>query len=415
MRKQSYLHTLFIILTIVVMGCSDTESTDNRVKTTSEDNASENLDIANENISDTIVNSDLQQWKSISAGYDNTAGIKSDGTLWTWGRNNHGQLGNGTTIDSAIPVQEMTRSNTWRKVSVIGGHIVALKADGTLWTWGRNTYGQLGDGTTIDRTTPIQESTHAANWNEISAGRYHTVAIKSNGTLWSWGWNKHNRLGQDLDEEIKEQMVPAQENTYASNWLYASAGSNHTVAIKIDGTLWGWGNNYFGNLGDGTNTEISQAIQEATKASDWIDVSAGRYHTMAKKSDGTLWLWGSNEYSQLGDGTETNANVPIQENSLSSNWNSISAGNVQSMATKDDGTLWGWGSAERVLGRDNARSGPTQEFTEGTEWSKVSSTSGHIMVIDKDNTLWGWGDSTHGEVGNGSYQHRRYHPVQIVK
>ena len=215
----------------------------------------------------------------------------TDGTLWTWGYNGNGQLGDNTLTNSNIPVQEYTLSDDWTKVSSGSQHSAAIKSNGTLWTWGYNNSGQLGDGTSTDRLTPVQEATGTADWVAVAAGSIHTMALKSNGTLWTWGNNSWGQLG---DGTTTPRLTPVQEATVATDWNAIAVGTYHTVARKADGTLWSWGQNEFGQLGDGTITGRLTPVQEATEATDWAAVAAGSNHTVALKADGTLWAWGQN-------------------------------------------------------------------------------------------------------------------------
>ena len=261
-------------------------------------------------------------------------------TLWTRGHNNRGQLGDGTTTDRTTGTQELTAETDWAAISAGGYYTVALKSDGTLWAWGDNRYGQLGNGTTVDRTTPTQESTGATNWSAIATGGYHTVALKSDGTLWAWGYNGYGSLG---DGTIVSKSAPTQEATGATDWSVIAAGGFHTIAIKADGSLWAWGNNEIGQVGDGTTVNKDAPTQESTGGTNWSAISAGDYHTVALKSDGALWAWGHNQYGQLGDGTLTHRHTPVRESTGASNWSAIATGKDHTIALKSDGTLWAWG------------------------------------------------------------------------
>ncbi|MDX8394081.1 MAG: LamG-like jellyroll fold domain-containing protein, partial [Mariprofundales bacterium] len=234
---------------------------------------------------------------SIAAGFYHTVALKSDGSLWTWGYNNFGQLGDGTTVNSLVPKQIGTGFS-----SIAAGlyHTVALKSDGSLWTWGRNNRGQLGDGTTVNSLTPKQIGT---GFSSIAAGYYHTVALKSNGSLWTWGYNLYGQLG---DGTTVNSLVPKQIGTGFSS---IAAGFYHTVALKSDGSLWTWGRNNRGQLGDGTTVNSLVPKQIGTGFSS---IAAGFYHTVALKSDGSLWTWGYNTNGQLGDGTTVNSLIPKQ-------------------------------------------------------------------------------------------------------
>jgi alpha-tubulin suppressor-like RCC1 family protein len=186
----------------------------------------------------------LTQWSSSRAGSSYTAAIKTDGTLWAWGYNISGQLGNGSIANRSSPTQVGTLTN-WKQVSCGEQHAGAIKTDGTLWSWGNNQYGQLGSGTVISRSSPVQIGA-LTNWKKSAAGGLnHTAAIKTDGTLWSWGNNQYGQLGSGT---VVSRSSPVQIGAL-TNWKSVHCGAFHTAAIKTDGTLWTWGLNAGGQLG----------------------------------------------------------------------------------------------------------------------------------------------------------------------
>ena len=276
----------------------------------------------------------------ISAGNTHTVALRNDGTVWAWGSNDNGQLEDGTTTSSHIPVQVQNLSNI-TAISTTGGilrghYTVALRNDGTVWAWGNNIYGQLGDGTTINRRTPVQVQ-NLNNITAISARSSHTVALRSDGTVWAWGRNRFGQLG---DGTTTTRHTPVQVQNL-SNITAISAGGSHTVALRSDGTVWAWGNNGGGQLGDGTVTHRLTPVQ-VQNLSNIIAISAGDNHTVALRNDGTVWAWGSNQHGRLGDGTTINRNTPVQVQNLS-NITAISAGHSHTVALKNDGIVWAWG------------------------------------------------------------------------
>ena len=194
-----------------------------------------------------ITQINAQCWQSISALKFHRLALKTEGTLWSWGSNQNGQLGDGTYIDKNVPTQIGTATN-WQSISGGEGHSLGVKTDGTLWTWGDNNYGQLGDGTNINKYLPTQIGT-ATNWQSVSGGNRHSLGVKTDGTLWTWGDNNDGQLG---DGTNLGKNVPTQIGT-ATNWQSVSGAVVSAAAIKTDGTLWTWGWNFFGQLGDGTN------------------------------------------------------------------------------------------------------------------------------------------------------------------
>ena len=192
-------------------------------------------------------------------------------------------------------------------VSAGAFHSVALKANGELYAWGDNGRGQLGNGSDIGSSSALLVGTDEIGWVATEPGGEFTLARRSNGTLWTWGDNSKGQLGNNT---LTSHTAPAMVGT-ASNWVAQSAGWSHVVALQADGTLWAWGNNSKGQLGNGTTTNLKTPTR-ITTANDWSAISAGDFHTLALKQDGTLWAWGENTKGQLGNGTTTNLKIPTQ-------------------------------------------------------------------------------------------------------
>ena len=247
-------------------------------------------------------------WTQVTASASSSLSVRSDGSLWGWGRNHHGQLGDGTDIDRRVPTRIGTASD-WQAVAAVIHHSLALKTDGSLWAWGDNEYGQLGDGTDIDRRVPTRIGT-ASDWQVVAAGHHHSLALKTDGSLWTWGRNQYGQLG---DGTHTDRWIPARIGT-DSDWQAVASGCDHCLALKTDGSLWAWGYNMSGKLGDGTagtNNNRSAPTRIGT-AFDWQVVAAGYHHSLALKTDGSLWAWGSSSFGKLGDGTGVEHHQPTR-------------------------------------------------------------------------------------------------------
>ena len=243
--------------------------------------------------------------KAISAGVLHTIALKTDGSLWAWGYNGVGELGDGTNVDRNTPVRIGSETN-WSAISAGEFRTIALKTDGSIWAWGSNYNGELGNGTNSVRNTPAQIGSET-NWSAISAGLYHTIALKTDGSLWAWGRNYEGQLGDGTDTDRNTPVRIGSE----TNWSAISAGYEHTTALKTDGSLWAWGSNTFGQLGDGTDTDRNTPVRIGSET-NWSAISAGEFRTIALKTDGSLWAWGRNYEGQLGDGTYPYSTDPVQ-------------------------------------------------------------------------------------------------------
>jgi alpha-tubulin suppressor-like RCC1 family protein len=276
------------------------------------------------------VQNSISNMTAISTG-NHTLALHEDGTVWAWGNNQNGQLGDDTTTNRTAPVQVRGISNV-NNVLVGAQHSVALREDGTVWTWGSNQYGQLGDGTTTNRATPVQ--VHGlSNIISISVSDSHTVALRDDGTAWVWGVLSYNF---DIPFGIPSgQSTPVQIRG-VDNITAISMTAAGSFAIRNDGTVWTWS-----GIATANNLTQIQGLNNITV------ISASSTHTLALRDDGTVWAWGENGNGQLGDGTTTNRTTPIQVQGLS-NVTSIEAGASRSVALREDGTVWLWGSSGRM-------------------------------------------------------------------
>jgi alpha-tubulin suppressor-like RCC1 family protein len=275
-------------------------------------------------------------WKQVSAGRQHVLAIKTDGTLWTWGRNGYqGTLGTNNTTDRASPGQTVSAGTNWKHASCGGAFSMGIKTDGTLWLWGDNLYGQLGDNTRVDKSSPVQTVSAGTNWKSVSGAEYHTAAIKTDGTLWLWGRNAYGELGINNNGFTNHKSSPVQTISGGTNWKNCFGGGQYTAAIKTDGTLWMWGDNASGQLGDNTIALKNSPVQTISGGNNWRLVGAGSYNMAAIKTDGTLWTWGQNSYGALGDNTIASKSSPIQTVAGGNNWKSVSCSQSHTVAIKD--------------------------------------------------------------------------------
>lgn len=347
-----------------------------------------------------------QCWKQTATGYHHTLAIKEDGSLWAWGSGSHGQLGNGIDWDSEgfevyetapIPVSPGT---TWKSVATGWNHVVAIKSDGTLWTWGNNDNGQLGDGTIIDKNLPQQIGTEN-DWVYISCGQHATFVLKANGTLWACGRNNNGQLGDGTTVNKNTFVQIGTDN----NWKSIEAGWFHTLGMRIDNTIWAWGDNSFGQIGDNTTIDKHTPVQVGN-STNWQRITAGQSHSLAIASNGTLWAWGCNLLAQLGNNTTTNSHLPIQIET-DTDWVNIAGGNNYSFGIKSDGSLWSWGMDNDGLfgsGSENIQVLTPTHYNTGENWISIATNASHAIGLKSDHSISAAGNNFDGELGNGTQE-----------
>jgi alpha-tubulin suppressor-like RCC1 family protein len=359
-----------------------------------------------------IVDTDPENLYTLSAGFQHTAAIKTDGTLWTWGNGLYGRLGNAvTTGNASTPVTTFTGGTNWRQVSGGDLHTAAIKTDGTLWTWSFGGDGQLGNADITNKSTPVTTFTGGTNWKQVSSGLYHTSAIKTDGTLWTWGVGNYGQLGNAII--TGNRSTPTTTFAGGTNWKQVSSGLRYTTAIKTDGTLWTWGYGTSGRLGNAVTTgNISTPVTTFAGGTNWRQVSGGGEHTTAIKTDGTLWTWGGGNSGQLGNTGITNRSTPVTTFAGGTNWKQVNAGGFHTAAIKTDGTLWTWGDGGLgALGNFQVtfRSTPITTFAGGSNWKQVSSGSARTMALRDDGVnkeLFTWGNGLYGSLGNADITDR---------
>jgi len=341
----------------------------------------------------------------IEAGVFTSFVILCDGRLLGWGRNQLGQLGDGTTIDRIYPVWIM---DDVIAVSAGGGLTMAIKADGSLWAWGYNRNGQLGDGTKTDRHYPVQIKNDAM---AVSVSSQSSFVITTDGLLWGIG------LGNDSVQQQEHILI-------VDNVSYVSVGGGHVMVIKTDNSLWGWGFNNTGQLGDGTTEDRNTPVWIMD---DVAYVSTGASHTMAIKKDGSLWGWGGGQprahmyesFGQVGSGTQAPQLYPTL---ILDDVVKVSAGPFYTMAIKIDNSLWGWGHSDSGrLGFGESQSGlfaghnsivaSPEKIMDSV--AAISTGSNHVIATMTDGRILAWGSNMDGQLGDGTTR-RRNQPVNLT-
>jgi alpha-tubulin suppressor-like RCC1 family protein len=343
---------------------------------------------------------------TITAGKVHTCARKPDGTLWCWGWNLSGQIGDGTTGGfQSVPVQVTSVGSAVAQIALSGGgdptdygvgHSCARKADGTVWCWGQNKVGQLGEAASGDQhPLPVQVGSLGSKVAEVTVGAGHACARKADGTAWCWGSNMVGQLGTGTPSNTPSPS-PVQVTSLGASVAAISAGAITTCARKTDGTLWCWG-------GEGDGATMVQVA--ASLGSTIAEVAVGLWHNCARKLDGTLWCWGANYSGQLGDGTTTSKMAPAQVTSLGSSVLHVGVGWQYTCALKSDGTVWCWGSnalGQLGDGTTENRLSPVQVASLGASVAEVSVSSDRACARKTDDTIWCWGFSLENNLYPGN-------------
>ncbi len=345
-------------------------------------------------------------FRVISAGRAHTCGIMPGGSAWCWGDNSEGQLGNGTLVNSSVPVP-VAGGGTWTSISAGAYQTCGIMTTGTAWCWGANYAGQLGDSTFANSQVPVLVVNSTTNtWLSISAGGWdqksHSCGIKSDNTLWCWG---SSGFGQRGDGTTSSVGVPVQEALGLPKWTKVTAGAYHSCGLLTNGTGWCWGANFFGQLGNGTNVSSLSPVP-VTFSGMWRTISAGGTtpdlgHTCAIDMNNKAYCWGYGMQGQLGNGSTAAQLLPTP---IVGFWREISAGGLHSCGIRQFGRVWCWGQGTSgQIGNGAFASSLTPLITVGTmKRFAIDAGGAHNAEIRISTLAWTWGLNGSGQLGNGT-------------
>jgi Regulator of chromosome condensation (RCC1) repeat/Bacterial TSP3 repeat len=342
---------------------------------------------------------------TIASGYYHTLLVRSDGSMWSWGRNALGQLGIGSTDDQLLPFQITTLTNA---SAIAGGqyHSLAVTSDGKVYAWGLDQDGQLGDGgVDYQQNSPVLIDHVIGTAIEVAAGQSHSLALTNDGHVWAWGSNGQGQLG---DGSGQSQYYPVQlTDANLTDVVVIAAGKDFSVALKNDGSVWTWGSNAYGQLGTG-NAGGNSATPVQCQIDHVVAISAGQQHAVALKDDGHVWSWGASGAGQLGNGVSGNGTysaTPVEASQISTA-TAIAAGQFHTLAVMGDGSLKAWGlNTNGALGNDStiSESYPVTVHNIGGVTSVAADF--HSLAIsnyDGVSVIWTWGANGYGQIGDGT-------------
>lgn len=324
----------------------------------------------------------INDWCDVAVSDISGVAIRKNGTLWAWGNGGSGQLGSGVTTATLSPVSVVGGFTDWCNISAEGRSTTAVRSNGSLWVWGFNNFGQLGDGTTVAKSSPISVIGGFADWYKISMGVCTSLGLRSNGTIWSWGLNNCGQLGNNTTVNVSS---PVSVVGGFNDWCQISTGKTHSTGVRSNGTAWAWGENFRGQLGSNTNIAASSPVSVTGNFNDWTQVVAGCLHTMGLRANGTAWGWGYARFGKLGNGTTTpNLSSPVSVIGGFTDWCHISTGQEQTFIVRTNGTAWASGhNGVGTLGDGTTlhRSSPVSIVGGFNTWQKISTATTDSFAI----------------------------------
>ncbi|WP_435827383.1 RCC1-like domain-containing protein [Actinoplanes philippinensis] len=351
------------------------------------------------------VNTDLT-WKKIAAGGDHTCALTTAGGLWCWGFDNGGQLGAGTTGDAtySLTALRVGAGTPWSSVGAGENHSCALRTDNTLWCWGDDSDGALGDGPGVTRAGPVRVA-GGGTWRAFDAGGSDTCGIRSDSTLWCWG----EHLGGSLRAFAPHRIGDA------AGWAGVSVDGGHACAVRTDATLWCWGV-FTGSIIGTTDAAPDEPVRARTDLRErWAEVSTGNDYACALSIERRLWCWGENSYGQLGT-TLPDSPVRLSDGRTTATPGLIRSEAYTTCAIDTDKGLWCWGA--NAHGRPADGSSPAGTITptrigDAKDWLTVSTNYYHVCGVRAGGSLWCWGDGGNGQLGDGALTNRT-EPAEVT-
>jgi alpha-tubulin suppressor-like RCC1 family protein len=361
----------------------------------------------------------------VDSGLEGLPYIKNSSGVWVplgelnysnvalaWGSGSNGRLGDGTTTNRSSPVSVVGGYTDWIQVATANAHNLGLRANGTAWAWGNGAFGQLGDGTALITLTLVSVVGGFTDWIQVDAGDNHSLGLRADGTAWAWGSGSLGRLG---DGTIVNKSSPVSVVGGYTDWIQVYAGSSHSLGIRANGTAWAWGSGLNGRLGDGTAVSKSSPVSVVGGFTDWLQVS-GDSHNLGVRANGTAWAWGNGSLGRLGDGTVVDRSSPVSVIGGFTDWIQVAAGDAHSLGLRANGTAYAWGANnDGRLGDGTAvtKSSPVSVVGGYTDWIQVSGGGTHSLGLRANGTAWAWGIGSTGQLGDGTAVNKSS-PVSVI-
>jgi alpha-tubulin suppressor-like RCC1 family protein len=348
----------------------------------------------------------------ISGGIDHSAGIDKNGRAWTWGLNSSGQLGDNSLTSRRTPVSVLGAVKTFCKINAGGNQTYAIDKNGSLWSWGNNAGGQLGDSTIVNKCTPILIGGSTKTFCDVKGSNSAALALDNHGDVWVWGNSVFGEFGQSVVFPRTPTSVVGVTKTFCE--INTEAFFN--IALTSGGRLWSWGNNVNGELGNNTVTMVRTPVSVAGAVKTFSGITAGQNHSYAIDKSGRLWAWGSNVFGQLGDNSVTSRRTPVSVLGAVKTFCKISAGYTHSLAIDKNGRAWAWGlntNAQLGINALTSRRTPTSVLGTVKTFCQISGGSAHSLAIDKNGRGWAWGQNSVGQIGDNSITTRST-PVSLA-